>query len=167
MSTKLIRRALIASGIFIGAAVAFSPTAKAANTADVGLGGSVTSTVGIVTNNTTGTGLNLGGDGTTPTPHVVQVADFTMSTNNEQGLSLSVPVGTMTKTNGTTITYQVKVVDHLATAPEAVDFSSGDQTYTTNAAGPANRDLYINYTPANFQDPGAYTGSITLTVSDR
>ena len=39
MSTKLIRRALIASGLFIGAAVAFSPTAFAGTTDSVTLAG--------------------------------------------------------------------------------------------------------------------------------
>jgi hypothetical protein len=44
--------------------------------------------------------------------------------------------------------------------------SGDDYTVATTEAGPFLKDLYIMYTPALLQDPGAYAGSINLTVAD-
>ncbi|MBN3893072.1 MAG: hypothetical protein HWQ43_29440 [Nostoc sp. JL31] len=169
MSTKLIRRALIASGLFIGAAVAFSPTAFA-DTVDIG--GTVTSTLAITTTAVTGvdTDLDLGGNDTTPTAHIVQVADLGITTNNEQGYTLTVSSGNLTKTGGTSIAYQVTTVADGASAPVAGGFtvaSGTDYTVSTTAAGAVAKDLYIKYTPAQLQDPGDYIAQITLNVADR
>ncbi|MBC6436366.1 hypothetical protein FM036_46705 [Nostoc sp. HG1] len=168
MSTKLIRRALIASGLFIGTAVAFSPTAFADTTGSVVMGGSVTSTLNLASVTTAGaTALDLDGDGTTPTAHIVQVADLTIGTNNEQGYTLTATAGSLAKAGGTSIAYQVTSVANGEAAPAIGDFSAGNYTVGTTAAGETLTDLYIKYTPAALQDAGAYAATITLNVVDK
>lgn len=170
MSTKLIRRALIASGLFIGTAVAFSPTAFAADTATVILSGTVASTLAITSTTTTEAGtLDLGGEGGTASAHIVKVADLAITTNNEQGYTLTVDSGDLTKNGGTPIAYQVTSVADAATAPASGDFATAsgtDYTVGTLVAGAAPKDLYIKYTPAALQDAGVYGATINLTVAD-
>ena len=45
---------------------------------------------------------------------------------------------------------------------QALPRAGGDDTLL----GGAGDDLYIAYTPAINQDPGSYSGTITLTVAD-
>ncbi len=169
MSTKLIRRALIASGLFIGATAAFSPTAFAATDATVPLSGTVASTLAITSTATAGAStLDLDGDGSAA-EHIVKVADLAIATNNEQGYTLTVTSGNLTKDGGTSIAYKVTTVDDAAAAPATGAFTIASGTaYTvpTTAAGSVPKDLYIQYTPAALQDAGAYVATINLTVAD-
>lgn len=142
-----------------------SSAAVAATTGSVTLGGSVSSSLSITSVDTAAAStLDLSGG-----QKIVQVADIDMSTNNEQGLTLTASSGDLTKTGGSSIAFQVSSVADQATAPLAAAFtvaSGSDYTVATSAAGSDAEDLYIMYTPAALQDPGAYAGSISLTVTD-
>lgn len=155
--SRIVKSILVAS-------LAVSPVAMAATSGSVTLGGSVASTLEITSVDTAGaSALDL----TTAGPTIVQVADIEMSTNNEQGLTLTASSGNLTKTGGTSIAFQVTSVADGATAPTTFAIASGSNyTVGTSAAGSVLKDLYIKYSPATLQDPGAYGGSISLVVSD-
>ncbi|MHC5777356.1 hypothetical protein [Nostoc sp.] len=168
MSTKLIRRALIASGLFIGTAVAFSPTAFASNTGSVTLGGTVTTTLAIVsTPKSAATALTLTGDGSTAI--IVQVADLAITTNNTTGYTLTASEGDLSDPHGDTIAFKSASVVDAATAPIAADFTGTAGLFTdasTTTPGSNPKDLYIMYTPSATQAAGTYGGTITLNVAD-
>jgi len=156
--SRVLKSVLVAS-------LMFSSTAIADTTGTVTLGGTVEPTLSITSTATAGAAaLDLSG-GT----KIVKVSDLAMSTNNEQGLTLTASSGNLTKSGGTSIAFQVTSVDNAAAAPAAGAFtiaSGSNYTVGTEAAGSVDQDLYIMYTPAALQDPGAYAGSISLTVTD-
>jgi len=171
MSTKLIRRFLIASGLFLGATVAFSPAAFAATDGTVGLSGSVASTLAITAAPTGGaTSMNLQGTGTAGVETIIQVADLAIDTNNSTGYTLTVTSGNLVNTTATTpIAYQVTTVADGGTAPVTGAFtvaSGTNYTVASSAAGSVPKDLYIKYTPAQYQDPGSYSATINVSVAD-
>jgi hypothetical protein len=159
--TKRFRTYLtvILAGLMVSAA------AHAATSGSVSLSGTVVSSLAItVTASAAASALDLSGG-----EKIVKVADLAMSTNNEQGFTLTTSSGSLTKSGGTSIAFQVTTVADAATAPAAGAFtvaSGSDDTFNTSGAGSSDRDLYIKYTPASLQDPGTYTGTINLTVSD-
>jgi hypothetical protein len=160
-----IRRALVLSGLVLGSATLFAPQAMADT---VPLQGVVTSTLALTTTPTAGAGtLSL----SAATQQIVPVADLAIATNNEQGYTLTVTSGNLTKSGGTAIPYQVTTTADTVAAV-AGDFSGAPgATYTfstsaANASGTNGRDLSIMYTPAALQDPGTYVGTITVTVAD-
>ena len=138
----------------------------AATTDAVTLGGTVSSTLSIEATDTVGaSALDL----TTPSEQIVKVADIAMSTNNSAGLTLTASSGNMSNPDSQTIAFKVTTVDDAAAAPAsgAFDTPSGtDYTVGNGAAGTLDNDMYIAYTPAALQDPGLYSGTISLTVSD-
>lgn len=142
-----------------------SSAAFADTSASVTLGGSVSSSLAITSTPTAAAStLDLSGG-----QKLVKVADLSTGTNNEQGLTITATSGDLTKAGGTSIAFQVHSVADGAGAPVAGAFlvSSGtDYTVGSSAAGAFDRDLYILYTPAALQDPGSYSGSISLTVAD-
>jgi hypothetical protein len=148
----------------LAASLLSSSVALAATTASVTLGGTVATTLSLtVTATPEAASLDL----TTAGPTVVKVADVSMSTNNEQGLTLTATSGDLTKAGGTPIPFQVTSVADGDAAPTVFAIASGDDyTVGTSVAGADAQDLYISYSPAALQDPGAYSGSITLTVTD-
>lgn len=112
--------------------------------------------------------LALDGEGSAST-HIVKVADLALSTDNETGLSLTVSSGSIDKIVGPDIDFQVVTVANNASAPADGDFtvpSGSNYTYATSGPGSEDRDLYIRYTPASFQDAGNYVGSIHVSVLD-
>lgn len=142
--------------------------AMAETTDSVSLSGVVTSTLAITATDTAGAAaLDLDGDGSA-SEHIVKVTDALMTTNNDQGLTLSYSGGNLTKAGGVSIAYSVLTVADGAAAPLTGDagWATGATTDASSAAGDHVRDLYIKYTPAASQDPGTYTGTISLTVSD-
>lgn len=142
--------------------------AMAETTDSVVLSGTVTSTLAITATDTAGAAaLDLDGDGTAA-EHIVKVADAFMTTNNEQGLTLALSGGNLTKAGGTSIAYSVVTVADEAAAPLTGDvgWAVGATTDVSAGEGDHPRDLFIKYTPAALQDPGTYSGSISLTVSD-
>ena len=159
MSISRTLKSLIASSLIL------SSVATAATTGTVTLSGSVASTLSITSTDTAGaSALDLSSG-----QKIVKVADLTMDTNNDQGLTLTATSGNLTKTGGANIAYQVTSVADAAVAPAAAAFTVASGTsYTvgTTAAGSSVKDLYIMYTPGATQDPGTYGGSITLTVTD-
>lgn len=167
MTTNLIsslRRTI--SAIALGAGLLAASTASFAATTDtVNFGGTVTSTLSI-----DATDSNPALDVTTPSAQIVKVADIAMTTNNATGLTMTATSGNLTRTGDalvTPIAFQVDTVIDGAAAPSAFAVASGVQySVSSVAAGSAPKDLYIKYTPASVQDPGAYAGSIALSVSD-
>ena len=151
-------------GLVLGSFVV-SSAALAGTTAEVELGGTVTSTLAL---------------SSAPTPaaeeldlmhghQIVKVADLIMSTNDEQGLTLSVTSGNLVSSLATPIPYQVTTVVAGTLAPDDGAFlvdSGSVYAVSTFGAGGAAKDLYIKYTPAGLQSPGYYGGTITLTVMD-
>ena len=112
--------------------------------------------------------LDLDGEGNAST-HVVKVADLEISTDGSSGLTLTISSGDIDRVGGQAVSFQVTTVNDNASPPSSGDFSTlsgNDYTYATGSAGTENRDVYILYTPLTFQDPGNYTGSIDLSVSD-
>jgi hypothetical protein len=158
-SARILTAAAIA---FAGAAIA-PGTAFAETTANLPLSGTVTTTLNIVsTPLPAATALDLSGGVKTP-----KVATLAIDTNNSTGYTLTASNGNLTNTTATTpIPYLVSSVGTGDAAPTV--FAAG-YTYASNAANAAasgGRDLYIQYTPAALQDPGTYTGTITLAVTD-
>jgi hypothetical protein len=101
--------------------------------------------------------------------HVVHVATLLVDTTAPAGLSLWVGSGSLTKAGGTAIPYRVLTASGGSGAPGAGAFttpSGSPLLFATQAAGPATRELFIEYTPAPLQDPGAYGATIELTVMD-
>jgi hypothetical protein len=117
----------------------------------------------------TATGLGLDGRGSTST-HVVKIADLVLSTEAAGGLTVSIGSGQLIKPNGSTpISYQVVLVDSAAGAPSAAAFttpSGTPYTFSTHVPGTVEQALYIRYTPAALQGPGAYAASVNLAVID-
>jgi hypothetical protein len=135
--------------------------AVAAPTDSVNLSGEVLSSLTVVaTPNAAASALVLSGG-----QKIVHVADITMSTNNEQGLSITASDGVLIKGGGTTIAFDTTTVVHEAAAPAIAVFA--DALLGTIAAGSLTQDLYIMYTPLALQDPGVYTGVINLVVTDK
>lgn len=133
------------------------------------------STVALATPSVTATAtsgatvLVLDGEGSATT-HVVKIADVSLWTDAAAGLTVSISSGSLTKADGRTpIPFQVLLVDDGAAAPAAAAFttpSGTTYTWSSTSAGSFERDLYIKYTPASLQDPGAYTASVDLSVVD-
>lgn len=109
--------------------------------------------------------LTLDGRGSAST-HIVKVADLILSTDNPTGLTLFASSGSLTKSEGSPIAYQVTTVEDGAAPPSASDFSSSDYTISLSTPITVNKDLYIKYTPAPLQDPGTYNAAISLIVTD-
>lgn len=112
--------------------------------------------------------LPLEGQGST-TAHIVEVATLTLSTDHTGGYTLMITAGDITKTGGTPIAFQVTTVPANSAAPSAGAFtvpSSSLYLLSTSTTGTEDRDLYIRYTPGSLQDPGAYSGNISLTITD-
>jgi hypothetical protein len=115
------------------------------------------------------TNLTLDGEGSAST-HIVKVANLELSTDDSDGLTLTISSESLTKSGGETpIPFQVTTVAAGSGSPSASDFPvspSSNYTVSTNSAGSSSKDLYIKYTPATLQDPGAYSASISLVVTD-
>jgi hypothetical protein len=165
MLTSFVHRSLIASGLVFGATLAFTGHASAQTTGTVNLSGSVSSTLALTTTATgDASALDLSSG-----EKIIQVADLGLSTNNSTGYTLEASSGNLTNEDSVTMAYQVTTIADGGTAPATGDFgiaSGTPYTVSTSAAGTAAQDLYIKYTPAALQDPGTYTGSVSLTVTD-
>ncbi len=165
MINTSIRRALVLSSLVLGATTLFSAKAMADT---VTLNGTVASTLTLVT---TPIAAALALPLSTPVQQIVQVADLAISTNNEQGYTVTADSGSLAKTGGTSIAYQVTTTADAfpAVAGSFTAASGADHTFASTAANAPSsngRDLYIMYTPAALQDPGLYVGLITVTVAD-
>lgn len=102
--------------------------------------------------------------------HIVKIAEVTVSTDAVAGITLFVSSGSLSKGDGrTSIPFQLVLVEHDASAPSSAAFttpSGSTFTFATNAAGPLAKDIYIKYLPASLQDPGSYSASVELAVTD-
>lgn len=112
--------------------------------------------------------LALDGEGSASS-RIVKVANIAAETDNSTGLSLSISSGSISKSGGTSISFQIVTVNTGAPSPSSAAFtvaSGNNYIYTTSQAGLVGRDLYIYYTPGSLQDPGSYLGSILLSITD-
>jgi hypothetical protein len=140
-------------------------------TAVLGLGsdGLARATPSITVASTAGaSGLTLDGQGSSSS-RVVKVADLELSTDAASGLTVSITSGALTRAGGSSIAFQVALVDHGASAPAAAAFtaaSGAPYLFVTGGAVTLEKDLYIRYTAAALQDPGGYAAAIDLDVTD-
>ena len=164
MINTSIRRALVLSSLVLGATTLFSAKAMANTSGSVTLNGTVASTLALVITTLPEAGaLPLNGS----TQQIVRVAGLAISTNNEQGYTVTATSGDLTRTGGTPIAYRVTTTADGGTAPASGGFAVASHTFASSAANALNtngRDLYIMYTPAALQDPGLYGGTITVSV---
>lgn len=112
--------------------------------------------------------LTLDGEGSTSS-RIVKVATLTASTINLTGFTLTISSSSIGKSGGTPIGFQVVTVNSGDPPPTAAEFtvpSGNNYEYATSLAGTENRDIYIYYTPGILQDPGSYSGSILVNISD-
>ncbi len=179
---RTLNRLAIAAGIALGSSVLYSSATLAQVTSGtVDIGGTVTSTLNIEVTPVAGvdTGLDLGGEGTDNAETIVKVADLTIRTNNDAGLSLTMTSGDMTATGSDTpLAYKVVTTADTAAAASG-DFATASGTdrvenYTQTGGAAPNlgadgslaRDLSISYDPPQNLDAGDYSATITLTVAD-
>jgi len=165
MFRPIARFTLATTAFIAGSLITFPALADTVN-----LGGTVTSTSSVTSTATAGAGaLSLAGEGTAASDVVTQVADIAMISNNSEGVTLTAS-GDTGLTNGTdTVAYQVLIVADGATAPVAADFSSSSDSKSVadfDGNGDSARDLYIEYDAPALLDPGNYTATITVTVTD-
>jgi hypothetical protein len=113
--------------------------------------------------------LSLDGTGSSK-EHIVKAADLAITTDSPNGYTLTVSSGDLNNPEQhTPIAFQVTTVMDGAAAPGAAEFttpSGSIYSVSTESAGQADRDLYIKYSPAGLQDPGRYTASLSLVVTD-
>jgi hypothetical protein len=161
---NLFHRLITPAAIALG--VGLPMVAMAATSDTVTLGGTVTSTVSVdATDTAEASTLDL----TTASEQIVKVADIAMTTNNSTGLTLTASSGNLSNPDAETIAFAVTSVTDAAAAPASGAFTvpSGTNYTVANAeAGSFDEDLYIAYTPASLQDPGVYSGTISLTIAD-
>jgi hypothetical protein len=114
-------------------------------------------------------GLVLDGEGGSLT-HVVKIADVTLSTDARMGLTVSITAGVLTTSNGRTpVRFQVLLVPRGGAAPPPAAFTTPSTmiyVWSTTAPGAVDKDLYIKYTPARLQSPGAYTANVDIDVTN-
>ena len=180
---KSFNRFLLAGGLALGASVFGASSAMAqVTTGDVTIGGTVDSTLNVDITAVGGvdTTLDLGGEGTDNGETIVKVADITIRTNNDAGLSLTMTSGNMVATGSDTpLAYKVAVTgDEVAAATgDFTALTSGTdnvQNYAQAggggielaADGTLAQDVSISYDPPQNLDAGDYTATITLTVQD-
>lgn len=113
--------------------------------------------------------LILDGKGSAST-HIVKVANLELSTDGTNGFTLTISSQSLTKSGGETpISFQVTTVPAGSASPSASDFlvsPGSNYTVSTTSAGSSSKEMYIKYTPAALQDPGAYNTSISLIITD-
>jgi len=168
MLSTTLRRALVASGLVVATGfMAFS----AVYADDVTIGGTVASTLALTSSNPNTT-INLDAG---QTNIEVKVAKVLMGTNNSTGLKV-VPTGTFTLARTapdaaiTPVNFTVGMFAGDGSGTPVVTYvASGADMFSTSAAAATNTEhsLFIKYSTAAFQDPGAYAATITLTASDK
>lgn len=147
--------------LLVGSLLAISSTAMAATSGTVDMSGTVVTTL-TVTAGTAGTGMAL--VMTPATNRIALVGTITASTNNETGLTITTTDGSLTRTGAASIAYKSTTVVGGGVAPADTVFDAAGTG--TTGGGSITHDLYIMYSPAAYQDAGAYLGTITVNVSD-
>jgi hypothetical protein len=113
--------------------------------------------------------LPLDGQGTS-IERIVKVADLDISSDAASGYTLTVTSGSLGKSDAQTpVPFQVVTVAEGAPAPTRADFttaSGAPYVYKATAAGIHTRQLFIRYIAAEYQDPGAYRASVSVSVID-
>jgi hypothetical protein len=162
MSIRNCIKGLVAASLVVTSVAA----AESSDSAQVNLAGSIASTLQVSAQATAGAStLDL-----SPNQKIVKVADLTMSTNNVEGLTVHASSGNLENAEQHAIAFQVLVgEDEAQEAPAATAFTSASgQPFDHEIAlqGEHLRDLWIKYSPVATDDPGNYTGTINVTVTD-
>jgi hypothetical protein len=101
---------------------------------------------------------------------IVKIADVTLETDATSGLNATVSAGVISKPDARTpIAIQVVLVADGAAPPGAGAFTAAAGvafTLQTTSAGSVEKDLYIRYSAATFQDPGTYSAVIHVDALD-
>lgn len=161
----VLRRFAISTTVFIGAAILSAP----AFADTVNIGGEVQDTSAVTSTATANAGtLDLAGEGVAAPDTVVHVADLALTSNSSNGVTLSASADSSLTNGVDSLSYQVQIVADNATAPTAGSFTANSDTKTVSdfTNGAAARDLYIEYDAPALLDAGAYSSSITVTVTD-
>ncbi|NEO32059.1 MAG: hypothetical protein F6K36_16820 [Symploca sp. SIO3C6] len=176
MST-LVNRLLVASSLILGVTT-FSSAALAQTTDTVDIQGEVATTLAVTAApEAAATALDLGGEGTATDDVIVKVAVLTVTSNNEDGVELTITSGDMTNSTDVDATdvvpYQVVTVTGGGAPPVTGDFITASGTDRVedlnrdNVDGEEDRDLYIMYDAPVVLDPGTYDDTITVSVVDK
>lgn len=164
MLSTTLRRLLVASGLVVATSFGAASGAFAADTTNVILGGTVTSTLAISSSNPNAA-IDLA---PSQSDTEVKAADLAFGTNNSAGLTVA-SSGTLTLSNGvaTPVPFTVGIVAGASGTPTSY-VATGATVFTTSAAAAPTtaHALYIKYSTAAFQDPGNYAATVILTVTD-
>ncbi len=110
--------------------------------------------------------LPLDGEGSA-SEHIIHVVDVNVSTAEPNGYTLSISSGSLGKSGGQNISFQVMAVDNNASSPSSGDFNiASGNSYIICETAAKDLDIYVKYQPAALQDPGNYTHSVTITAED-
>lgn len=120
-----------------------------------------------------GNGLRLHGEGAFST-EIKKIAVIQVSTpspnvyGNNFGYTIALSSSEMKNDKGgPDISYQVIAIPLGATDPQSSDFSvMSNHDFVQCSIGPLSLDVYVKYTPASLQEPGDYSGTINVTVTD-
>lgn len=114
--------------------------------------------------------LPLGGEGGTQSTQIIKVGTITLSSNSANGFTLTIISNNIAKPDGgSPIAFQVTTVAINETPSAGYFTTEPRQNYTyinSNANASETRDVYIKYTPASLQDPGNYSGSLNISITD-
>ncbi len=109
--------------------------------------------------------LTLDGTGTSST-HIAKIADLTVSSVAQNGYTLVITSGNISKSDGQDIPYQVTAVN-TGTNPTSGSFTvPAGSSYILCSTTTQSLDVYIRYTPASLQDPGLYSSVVSVTAED-
>jgi hypothetical protein len=171
MLLNSLGRVLVASGLVAVTSFMASTAAFALETASVVIGGTAPKTLAIEA-----LPANYPVDlSPKQTNKKVKVADLQFGTNNSTGLNVTAS-GTFSLTNLTTDTqigFRVAINDetaNLGVIPAVYSQSSSlIPLFSTSVAASINSpySLYIRYSTLEFLDPGIYTATINLAVTDK
>ena len=171
MLYTLFRSTLLTSSVAV-AAVFMASTAAFANpsatTGSITITGTVASTIAI-TADEFNTNVDLSPTGLTP--RELKVAKLTFGTNNSTGLTVKATgIFTLIATE-TSVDFRVGINDETANLNGKPSFykRTNEFPFVTGVATPVNSpySLYIRYLTNDFQNPGTYTATINLTVTDK
>lgn len=112
--------------------------------------------------------LPLDGEGSASS-RIIKVATLEADTENTTGMTLTISSGSISKSGGSLIPFQVVTVTSGAAPPTSGAFTvptGNNYALITNQSGLVARDVYIYYTPGSLQDPGRYDGAIILSITD-
>ena len=99
----------------------------------------------------------------TSTLRIVKIAELTITA--ARGCSVWITGGSLARAGGSSIPFQIIVVDRGSLAPPPTAFAIGGYRFATTSVK-TSVDVYIKYRPDTLQAPGNYTASVAIDVVD-